>query len=56
MSCKLNNWENYFEFQLLPSGSQLRFPYVRSNRYKHSFIPTSISLINSGMWGVGRCR
>ncbi len=43
----------YPEFQFLPSGSRLRFPSVRSNRYKHSFIPTSTSLLNSGMRGVG---
>jgi len=36
------------EFQFLPSG----FLLVRSNRYKHSFIPTSISLLNLGMGGV----
>ena len=43
----------YSEFQFLPSGSRLRFPFVRSNRYKHSFIHTSISLLNSGMGGLG---
>jgi len=43
----------YSEFQFLPSGSRLRFPSVRSNRYKHSFIPTWISLLNLGMQGVG---
>lgn len=28
------------EFQSLPSGTRLRFLSVKTNRYKHSFIPT----------------
>jgi len=39
---------SHSKFQFLPSG----FPLVRSNKYKHSFIPTSISLLNLGMGGV----
>ncbi len=41
------------EFQLLPSGSRLRFPPVKSNRYKYSLIPTAISLLNADQ---GRSR
>lgn len=38
-------WQS--EFQLLPSGSQLRLHKIKSNRYKHSFVPSAISLLNS---------
>lgn len=30
------------QFKLLPSGSLYRLPSIKSNRYKHSFIPTAI--------------
>jgi len=36
------------EFQFLPSGPRLSLPCMKSNRYKHSFVPTAISLLNSG--------
>ncbi|XP_031152523.1 SIX homeobox 9 isoform X3 [Sander lucioperca] len=36
------------EFQSLLSGSRLRCPSVRSNRYKYSFIPAAISFLNRG--------
>ena len=35
------------EFQLLPSGRRFRVPRTRLNRYKNSFLPTSIKLLNS---------
>lgn len=34
------------EFKLLPSGRQLRVPVMRTKRYKVSFIPTAIKLLN----------
>ncbi len=37
------------EFQLLPSGRRFRVPRTRLNRYKHSFILTSIKSLNSNM-------
>lgn len=36
------------EFQFLPSGPRLRLSRMESNRYKHSFVPTAISLLYSG--------
>ena len=38
----LNNEYNY-----LPSGKRLRVPYTRTSRYRNTFIPRSISLLNS---------
>ena len=35
-------------FQLLPSGTRFSFPLVRTNRYKYSFTPTAITLLNAG--------
>lgn len=35
------------EFQLLPSGSRFKYPPARTNRYKNSFIPSAIQLLNS---------
>ncbi len=35
------------EFQMLPSGSRFKLPKFRTNRYKHSFVPASILLLNS---------
>ena len=35
------------EFQLLPSGSRFRFPSVKTNRFRFSFVPSAISLLNS---------
>lgn len=34
------------EFELLPSGHRLRVPVMRTKRYKVSFIPTAIKLLN----------
>lgn len=36
---------HHSELQILPPGSQFRFPSVKSNGYRHSFIPTTISLL-----------
>ncbi len=38
----------YSEFEFLPSGLRLRFPLVKSNRYRCSFIPTAIFMLNVG--------
>ena len=35
------------QFQFLPSGSLLRLPLAKTNRYKHSFVPSAISLLTS---------
>lgn len=35
------------EFELLPSGRRFRVPRCRGNRYKHSFVPSSITLMNN---------
>ncbi len=35
------------EFQMLPSGSRFKLPKLRTNRYKHSFVPAAILLLNS---------
>ncbi len=35
------------EFQMLPSGSRFKLPKLRTNRYKHSFEPAAILLLNS---------
>lgn len=40
----------------MPSGSRFRFYSVMSNRYRHSFISTAISLLNLGMGGAGCSR
>ncbi len=40
-----HQWQRQFEF--LPSGSLFRLPPIKTNRYKNSFIPTVISLLNS---------
>lgn len=37
----------YQQFEHLPSGSLFRLPPVKTNRYKQSFIPTAVSLLNS---------
>lgn len=34
-------------FQMLPSGRRLRTPLAKRNLYKHSFIPSAISILNS---------
>ena len=36
----------HHEFQELPSGSWYGFPTVKTNKYKHSFTPTTIALFN----------
>ncbi len=35
------------EFQMLPSGLRFKLPKFRTNRYKHSFVPAAILLLNS---------
>lgn len=35
------------DFQLLPSGFRYKCPIARTNRYKHSFIPTAVTLLNT---------
>lgn len=35
------------EFQMLPLGLRLKLPKCRTNRYKHSFVPSAILLLNS---------
>ncbi len=39
----------YTEYELLPSGRRFRAPRCRLNRFKNSFIPVSIKLLNSGI-------
>ena len=34
------------EYEYLPSGRRLRVPRSRTNRFKHSFVPRSIHLLN----------
>ena len=34
------------EFELLPSGRRFRVPHCRLNRFKNSFIPASIKMVN----------
>ena len=34
------------EYDLLPSGRRYRIPWCEYNRYKHSFIPLSITMLN----------
>ncbi len=36
----------YPEFLMLPSGSRYRLPKMKSNRYKYSFVPCAIRLLN----------
>ena len=36
------------EYEFLPSGQRLEAPATKNNRYKFSFIPTSIRAINNG--------
>lgn len=37
----------YLQFQFLPSGSLLRLPFAKTNRFKHSFVPSAVSLLNA---------
>jgi len=37
----------YVEFKLLPSGSRFSQPPAKTNRFKFSFVPSAISLLNS---------
>ena len=37
------------DLQLLPSGRRFRVPKSRLNRYKHSFLPMAITLLNIHM-------
>lgn len=34
------------EYQLLSSGRRYRVPLCNHNRYKHSFVPVSVKLLN----------
>lgn len=36
------------EYELLPSGRRFRVPRCRLNRFKNSFIPVSVKLLNRG--------
>ena len=35
------------EYQLLPSGRRFRIPTCRLNRFRNSFVPTSIKILNA---------
>ena len=35
------------EYQMMPLGRRLRLPKIRTNRYKFSFIPSSVRLFNT---------
>ncbi len=37
------------EYELLPSGRRFRVPRSGLNRYKHSFMPTSVNILNAHM-------
>lgn len=47
--CILENYSHplHKEFQFLPSGSRFKCPLARTNRYKNSFLPSAIQLLNS---------
>ena len=34
-------------FQRLPSGRRYRVPFARKNTFKHSFVPSAISILNA---------
>lgn len=36
----------YAEYELLPSGRRFRVPHCKLNRFRKSFVPTSIKLLN----------
>lgn len=35
------------DFSMLPSGCRYRLPKMKNNRYKYSFVPYAIRLLNS---------
>ena len=37
----------HMEYELLPSGRRYRIPKCKLNRFKHSFVPTSIKILNN---------
>ena len=37
------------EYKMLPSGRRLRVMYARTNRFRNTFIPTSITMLNDNM-------
>lgn len=37
-------------FKSLPFGTHFRFSLVKKNRYKHSFIPKTTTLLSAGKW------
>ncbi len=39
----------HLEYELLPSGRRYRVPHCKLNRFKNSFVPTSIKLLNSAV-------
>ena len=42
------------EYELLPSGRRYRIPKCKLNRFKYSFIPTSIKMLNRSV-RPGKC-
>lgn len=36
----------FHEFKMLPSGIRYSMPKLKSNRYRHSFIPSAVGLLN----------
>ena len=40
------------EYELLPSGSRYRVPHCEHNRFKNSFVPTSVKLLSNAAWGT----
>ena len=44
----------YPEYRLLPSGMTYEAPKWRYNRFKHSFVPLSITLLNNSLAEEGR--
>ena len=43
---KCDDYPLSYGFVLMPSGHQYRFPCVRTNRFKFSFVPCEICLLN----------
>ena len=35
------------KFERLPSGRRFRVPFCHKNKFKHSYVPTAISILNS---------
>jgi len=54
-NCILNRVQNilgdqtyflYSQYELLPSGRRYRVPMYKLNRYKNSFVPVSVQMLN----------